>query len=254
MYEPHDLDLFRPVLRRVQRNGGPGLPKTLNVRAHLQFVWSLFRLKFQWQPSPAGGAWQQRVYPDYETYLTHQAGKLPRLDLRNYDRTYREILRGRIGSLPLEYRGARVLCLGARIGTEVKAFIDLGAFAVGVDINPGARNGYVVHGDFHHLQYADGTIDVAFSNSVDHVLDFDRWIAEVRRVLRPQGVLLLELSKGLREGGTPEFYESLCWSSVDEMASELERRGFRTLQQRSFTEPNDGVQLLLQREELPAGA
>ena len=47
-----------------------------------------------------------------------------------------------------------VLCLAARIGTEVKAFLDLGCFAIGIDLNPGTDNRYVVHGDFHDLQFA----------------------------------------------------------------------------------------------------
>jgi hypothetical protein len=36
--------------------------------------------------------------------------------------------------------GARVLCIGARLGGEVRAFKSLGALAVGIDLNPGGYN------------------------------------------------------------------------------------------------------------------
>jgi hypothetical protein len=83
--------------------------------------------------------YRRRQYRRYVAYLQHQSRKLPRLDLSDYDREYRTVLRERLEQLPQNWRGARVLCLAARIGTEVKAFLDLGAFAVGVDINPDRR-------------------------------------------------------------------------------------------------------------------
>ena len=56
--------------------------------------------------------------------------------------------------------GQDAAVVGARIGTEVKAFLDLGAVAIGIDLNPGENNRYVVYGDFHDLQFASGSIDV----------------------------------------------------------------------------------------------
>jgi SAM-dependent methyltransferase len=238
-------DLFRPVLRRLQPNSSPGLRKTFRLDAHARFLLDLFRVRFKWDAPPAAGGWHRRIYSNYSTYLRHQAGKLPRLDLTEYDRTFRQVLRDRLSMLPHDFRRQRVLCLGARIGSEVKAFIDLGAFAVGVDINPGESNAYVLHGDFHHLQFADDSVDVVFSNSVDHVFDLDRWTAEVRRVLAPNGLLIVELSPGIAEGGSPEFYESLSWDRVDDVLEHLGGRGFKVVQRRPFTEPNQGVQVLL---------
>lgn len=240
-------DLLAIAWDRLTRRGPRSLPVRLNLRAHLQFVLDLVRVRFRWQ-RVSDAACQTRVYKDYGAYLRHQAGKLPRIDLTEYDRTYREALRARLEALPLDVPRARVLCLGARIGTEVKAFLDLGAFAIGVDLNPGPSNQFVVHGDFHHLQYADGSVDVVFSNSLDHVFDITRWMAEVRRVLRPGGTLLLEVGHGLREGGRPEFYESLCWSSVQDLVAEIERHGFRLARTSPFAASSPGVQLLLERE------
>jgi len=48
--------------------------------------------------------------------------------------------------------GEAVLCIGARLGGEVRALTQLGALAIGVDFNPGFRNPYVLWGDGLHLQ------------------------------------------------------------------------------------------------------
>lgn len=241
--------LLATAWQRIRGEGPRALPVTRNLRAHLQFVVDLARVRFRWRPTSANAPYQTRVYKDYRAYLRHQAGKLPRIDLRDYDRTYRTTLRERLQSLPRSWDGARVLCLGARIGTEVKAFLDVRAFAIGIDLNPGPANHYVVHGDFHQLQYPDGSADVVFSNSLDHVFDVPRWMAEVRRVLRPAGMLLLEVGRGLHEGGRPEFYESLCWNSVEELVAEIERHGFQLRSRHEFTAPAAGVQLVMERTD-----
>ena len=46
-----------------------------------------------------------------------------------------------------------MLCLGARLGTEVRALHNLGYFAIGIDLNPGVDNPYVLMGDFHKLVF-----------------------------------------------------------------------------------------------------
>lgn len=59
-----------------------------------------------------------------------------KIDIDNYDKTYRKHLRDRLQS-HINVKGTSVLCLAARVGTEVKAFLDLGCFAMGIDLNPG---------------------------------------------------------------------------------------------------------------------
>ena len=68
-------------------------------------------------------------------------------------------------------KAASVLCLGARQGTEVKAFLDLGCFAVRIDLEPGAENQFVVQGDFHDLKFPTESVDIVFTNSLDHAFD-----------------------------------------------------------------------------------
>ncbi|MEY2527921.1 MAG: hypothetical protein QOJ05_11, partial [Verrucomicrobiota bacterium] len=127
---------------------------------------ALFR-KFGEHWDAEGDRFQKRGYSSYEAYLEHQKAKLETHDFGRYDEEFRATLRERLSALEIEWPGGTVLCLAARIGTEVKAFLDLGAFAVGIDLNPGADNRYVVHGDFHDLQFAPGSIDVVYTNSLD---------------------------------------------------------------------------------------
>src|ERR1041384_5716321 len=87
---------------------------------------------------------QNRLYNSYREYLEHQKAKLETHDFGNYDTDFRHPLRTRLAALEIAWPGRVDLCLGARIVTEVKAFRDLGCFAVGIDLNPGAENRYVL--------------------------------------------------------------------------------------------------------------
>src|SRR5581483_2782763 len=115
---------------------------------------------------------------------------------------------------------------GARLGTEVKAFLDLGCFAVGVDLNPGSGNRYVLHGDFHDLPFPQESVDLVFTNSLDHAFSVDRMIAEMRRVLKPGGLLVLELSCGSSGGKSAGHYESFWWDCVDDVVALFEDHPF----------------------------
>jgi hypothetical protein len=84
----------------------------------------------QWTADQDAGM-QRRVYAGYADYRQDQASKLDHLDLADYDSWFREVLRDRLAAVE-GVRGASALCLAARIGTEVKAFADVGAFAIGV--------------------------------------------------------------------------------------------------------------------------
>jgi SAM-dependent methyltransferase len=137
-----------------------------------------------------------RRYRDYRHYVRHQAAKLRRNfeTLSEHDIAYEEIVVERYAALPLH--GRNVLCLGARLGGEVRAFRRLGALALGVDLEPGPNNRHVLPGDVHALQFADGVFDYAFTNILDHVLDLEAFTTEVLRVLRREGLLIAELSSG----------------------------------------------------------
>lgn len=86
----------------------------------------------------------RRKFRTYEDYLKRQKAKLKKKLHSEYEVKYREELKKRLRETPFLKEGMVVLCLGARIGTEVKAFHDIGCFAVGIDLNPGKENKYVL--------------------------------------------------------------------------------------------------------------
>lgn len=202
------------------------------------------RIGEEWRPAEDGS--QRRAYPDYETYLEHQRTKLDAFresSIERHDRRFHAALGERLAELPVTFKRSAVLCLAARQGSEVRAFIDQGAFAVGIDLNPGRGNRYVMVGDFHDLQFAAGTVDVVYTNSLDHAFDLGRILAEVRRVLDPDGILIAEVGSGGGEGRG--FYEALSWDSVDALVARFAEHGFRLEHRRPFAIPWEGEQLLL---------
>ncbi len=201
----------------------------------------------QWTPSSQSGDFVQRQYSSYDDYVHHQQAKLKIHDLESYDVRFRDALRDRLKQAGLDWQGRSVLCLAARIGTEVRAFLDLGAFAVGLDLNPGKENRYVVQGDFHDIQFAAGSVDVVFTNSLDHAFDIERIAQGMHRVLKPEGVLIVEAVSGKEEGGKPGFFESFYWSSIDQLIGRLERSRFQLVSRRPFTYPWTGEHLWLRK-------
>jgi SAM-dependent methyltransferase len=195
------------------------------------------------------GLFQRRSYAAYDDYLRHQAQKLRRIelldDLSDYDHKYREALRERLADLNLS--GRSVLCLAARIGSEVKAFRDLSGFAVGIDVNPGARNQYVLFGDFHDIQFADGSVDFVFTNSLDHAFDIHKLVGEVRRILKPSGMFIAEAVNGTEAGKAPGFYESFCWSTVDHLVTLIEQCGLALHMRRRIAYPYEGEHLRFEK-------
>ena len=179
------------------------------------------------------GNLNRKAYPSYDAYLKEQRSKLdngiPFLD--EYDKVYRKQLRGRLEKLELE-RGLSVLCLGARIGTEVKAFLDVGCFAVGIDLNPGKNNSLVVTGDFHKLPYADKSIDCLFTNSLDHVYRPQRFLAEATRVLRECGTFIIELEG--QKNRDADKWASLNWDSYEDLVNLFGKFGLTVKSKSTF--------------------
>lgn len=167
----------------------------------------------------------RRCYDSYADYANHQRSKLNRIGSRlsrREEEDYSVFLERFRACKQLE--GARsILCLGARLGTEVRALHELGYFAVGIDLNPGPANGYVLPGDFHSLVFASESVDAVFTNCVDHVFDLEQFALEVRRVLRPGGLFIADVMLGADEGFVPGKYESLHWNKAAEVIAEIQR-------------------------------
>jgi SAM-dependent methyltransferase len=182
----------------------------------------------------SGDLWERqdgfatRRYQSYEAYLEHQATKLDRVSGRLEETRIEDQLefKRRFEGCEALQAARSVLCLGARLGTEVKVLLDLGHFAVGIDLNPGHDNPYVLKGDFHRLVFPDGSADAIYTNALDHVFDLGRVMAEVRRVLRPDGGLfVVDMLDGYEEGFTPGRYESAHWASREALQAEIAARG-----------------------------
>jgi SAM-dependent methyltransferase len=190
-----------------------------------------------------GALWERgaegavRKYTSYAEYLTHQAAKLDGIvdRLRETEaEDFAEFRRRFETCKPLA--GARaVLCLGARLGTEVRALHSLGHFAVGIDLNPGPANPYVLPGDFHHIVFPDGSADAIYCNALDHVFDLDRFLGEVRRLLRPGGIFVVDLVAGYEEGFVPGPFEARLWRDSHAFIAEIAARGsFETVETRDL--------------------
>lgn len=200
-----------------------------------------------WSGYGNGPKIMRKDYADYGEYSRHQKSKLGLMrksTLRKHDEKYRPALRERLREHGIAKQGKSVLCLGARTGTEVKSFLDLGCFAVGIDLNPGKENKYVVYGDFHEIQFPAQSADIIFTNSLDHALDFGRLISEIKRVLGPRGTLIIEIAD--KKGG-PYLgnYEATAWESADDVVSLFLKAGFRHESESHFTIPWEGRHVCL---------
>ncbi len=175
-----------------------------------------------WKPESREGL-RLRDYESYEEYRVHQEQKLEEIlkmgggfgnrgvyahRLKFY-RRFRHL----IELLP---RSAVIVCAGARTGTEVEVLRDLGfENAYGIDVNPGPDNPLVRPGDFHDLENETSSVDLVYSNSLDHAFDLEGFFAEHARVIKPGGYALYELDLSLRNREGTHPFESVVWDRED---------------------------------------
>ena len=86
------------------------------------------------------------------------------------------------------------LCLGSRTGQEVKVLQDLRLNAIGVDLV--AFPPYTEVGDIHNLKFNDGAFEFIFTNIMDHSLYPEKFIFEMERVCKTNGVIIIHLQLG----------------------------------------------------------
>jgi SAM-dependent methyltransferase len=199
------------TLRRYARRGGRGEPlRTHRLRRKHTGASGL--------RAPDGHGIVTREYESYAEYVQHQALKFDELLQAGWSFDNRDVARMRlrlfrrfrrlIGVVP---RDGTIVCAGARQGTEVEVLRDLGfRNAYGIDINPGPENELVRYGDFHHLENEDSSVDLVYSNALDHALDLDLFFAEHARVLKPDGYALYDIQMPYTPGHAAP-YESTLW-------------------------------------------
>ena len=162
-----------------------------------------------------------RNYSSYEEYVSHQSQKFNEILKMEggFDNKiilwYRKTFYKRFRYLPsFLSKSAKILCLGARQGTEVEVLRDIGyKNAIGLDLNPGPENPYVKQGDFMALEYPDSSVDMVYSNCIDHAFDLSNFFQEHARVLKPGGYAIYDI--GISGLGLVGPFESVGWESED---------------------------------------
>ena len=134
-----------------------------------------------------------------------------------------------------------MLCLGARLGGEVRAFKGLGMIALGIDLNPGRSNMDVVAGDFHDIPFPDGAFDFSYSNVLDHVFDTARFAREVCRVMKPGGTFFATLYPGDSQGGKDAWTarQANSLDNKDQFVAAMTRFGFEKTAETEIKEAMD---------------
>lgn len=186
----------------------------------------------------------------YHAYVAKQQSKLAlypekirAIDVARQHQVRREfaaaVARGTAGVAG--FGGRTVLCLGARLGGEVRAFKSLGAVAVGIDLEPGRGNMDVVFGDFHDVPFAADSFDYAYSNVLDHIYDLRRFGREVARVVKPGGLFFASLYPGASVGGADAWTAKQAASLDDRPAFVAAMRacGFEEVDETRITEDMD---------------
>jgi len=207
---------IRNLLRYGPGERGRARKKAAKVRAKQ----ARFRSTERWEH---GEALSRRRYASYEEYVSHQASKLDEIIDRLRETAGEELQEflERFESCKPLAEAHSVLCLGARLGTEVEALHRLGHFAVGIDLNPGPDNPLVLPGDFHRLVFPDASVDAVYTNALDHVFDLEKVLAEACRVLRPGGIFLAEIDVGYEEGHVPGDFEATHWRDSDALIERI---------------------------------
>lgn len=167
-----------------------------------------------------------RKYRDYNEYLIHQSSKLDEAQKKD-DRWSRKLwpekfnmrvkrFLPRLSIVSPYMKKGKTICLGARTGAEVVAFKKLGfKDTIGIDINPGKDNKYVIKGDFHKIEFEDNSFDNIYCNCIDHIFDLKLFSNEVYRVLRNKGILILEIAR------VSHFYERDTLKTLTESKNKI---------------------------------
>lgn len=141
-------------------------------------------------------------YKSYEDYVNYQLiktsnkdkqkiwmGKEWRMKIDIFKRLFNN-------NLNLIKNCENALCLGSRTGQEVVALNEIGIKSV-IGINLHEFLPYTIKGDIHDLKYDDNTFDLEFTNILDHSIMPEKFLSEIHRTLKPNGILILHIQLGI---------------------------------------------------------
>jgi SAM-dependent methyltransferase len=228
---------------RVMQAVRPG-----KIRSWLKALRIKNRANDSWQS--VHGEFQRKQYSSYDAYVAHQSLKLEEYGIdKPYEEKLKEELVSRFRGASFTSRAPNVLCLGARNGAEVRAFLELGCFSVGIDLNPGSGNRYVLTGDYHKLQFPDACVDVMYNNTLDHILYPETFLSEISRVLKPGGHIIIDAVLGIEEGGSERVgeYESFVWKNTDNIVEMFGNSNLSLVSKHSIDFPWQGHELVFKK-------
>jgi SAM-dependent methyltransferase len=145
----------------------------------------------------------------YDTYLREQ--------LEETLRKKRLFGRMRFDVVPLvdmlastyDFTGQSILCVGARQDDEIRDFRPRGAGrVVGIELYDAPPD--IVTMDMHDLTFPDASFDVVYSrHSFEHAYDTRKAGGEFVRVLKPGGVVVIEVPGKVKGGGDYNLFNSI---------------------------------------------
>ena len=150
------------------------------------------------------GLWHQKKLEEKEvsTYEKKQASKLNKnyAKISKWDLMIEKQLYDRFSKSKDTFEGP-VLCVGARLGGEVRAFKRITGKSIGIDFNPGKNNPDVIYGDAMALQFENNHFNTVYCNILDHIPDLKKAFGEMIRVLNPGGTIFFDIDQN-----APDLY------------------------------------------------
>lgn len=132
-------------------------------------------------------------YNSYHAYLKHQIRGRKHWFKKLMTSWYRSRRIARFQSMFEELRlpvATNCLCIGARYGEEVVAGRNCFHECVGIDLIDYPP--LVQYGDMHDLEFPLNSFDLVYTNVLDHSYNPAQAVAEMRRVLCPGGIIVLD--------------------------------------------------------------
>lgn len=186
----------------------------------------------------------------YRKYIAQQKSKQqlreitppPAKEVRTYRANLHDaILRRLYFNVWGEHQYRTALCLAARDDAEVQAFRDFGLTAYGMDLRPVTGSKSVFIGDFHFIPLRDKSIDVVYFNSIDHSCKPELLMQEVHRVLKDDGIFMLEYQDVQSNHVSFGAWEAFWWDKNQIVVNLVQSNGFKIIHQVPFEIPWWGI-------------
>jgi len=166
------------------------------------------------------------IFNDYNKYLENQKEKtLSHLSSKRFlsrDQKLIDKFYKRNEHLKKFKSGGKVLCIGARSGVEVEAFIKLGYEAIGIDLIAWPPN--VIEMDMMDMKF-DYKFDMIYTNSIDHCYNMVKFTEQIKNNIKPDGLIAIDFihNKWQWVGG----HESVDIGCCDDIIKVFKDNGFK---------------------------